>query len=150
MRHLLLGSAQLSTQWERRWSDIITTDLKVDRGPDWRYPDTPEPSLVLYWTLTEMLLLVVFSQAGLLVSGEVSWNGEINEIRHKERGVAWSKGQWRHWWSCYPRILSLTTCSVNISALLLHTTIAPRSMIMFVCLDHSSQLCKTLSRCFSW
>ena len=51
--------------------------------------------------------------------------------------------------SCYPRILSLATCSVNISALLLHTTIAPRSVIMFVCLDHSPQLCKTLSRCFS-
>ena len=36
---------------------------------------------------------VVFSQAAPLVSGEVSWNGEINEIRHKARSVAWSRRQ---------------------------------------------------------
>ena len=71
-------------------------------------------------TFTEMLLLVELSQARLVWRSE---NGKINEIRHKEREeecvawiVGWGRdGQWRRCWSC-PRILSLATCSVNISA----------------------------------
>ena len=145
MHHLLPLSAQLLAQWERRWSDIITTDLRVIGARleiSWYHW-----AWCQLWTLTEMLLLVVSSQAGLV------WRMERLMRSDTRRGVR-SAGegrdrQWRRCWSC-PRILSLATCSVNISALLLHTTIAPRSVIMFVCPDHSSQLCKTPSRCLSW